>query len=60
MRIGTVDDHRLHETKLKPRIEQFAGNRVDWFTGGVGVEPIEGNFFTSGKISESRDYLQKS
>lgn len=56
MRIGTVDDHRLHATKLKPTIEQFAGNRVEWLTGGVGVEQKEGNFYDAGKISRSQDY----
>ena len=45
MRIGTVDDFNLHETKLKPRIEQFVKSRVGWFTGGQGVEQIEGNYF---------------
>lgn len=29
-RIGTVDDFRLMETKLKPRIEQFTKDRVEW------------------------------
>lgn len=56
MRIGTVDDHRLHATNLKPQIEQFAGNPVEWLTGGVGVEQKKGNFYTVGKISASQDY----
>jgi hypothetical protein len=44
-RIGTVDDFNLHETKLKPRIEQFGKDRVCWFKGGEGVEQDEGNFY---------------
>ncbi|KAF2722211.1 hypothetical protein K431DRAFT_284160 [Polychaeton citri CBS 116435] len=44
-RIGTVDDFKLHETKLKPRIEQFCKDRVNWFKGGEGVEQHEGSFF---------------
>lgn len=33
LRIGTVDDFALHETKLKPQIEQFISTRVGWFSG---------------------------
>lgn len=44
-RIGTVDDFSLHETKLKPRVEQFAKDRVSWFKGGEGVKSHEGNLF---------------
>jgi len=36
LRIGTVDDFQLHETKLKPRAEHFANNRVAW------LKPIDG------------------
>ncbi len=45
LRIGTVDDFNLHETALKPRVEQFAANRVEWFTGGRGVEQHDGAVF---------------
>ena len=44
-RIGTVDDYRLHETKLKPRVEQFTRDRVSWCTGGEGVEQKKGNYY---------------
>lgn len=37
MRIGTVDDFNLHETKLMPEIELYAENRVSWFGGVQGV-----------------------
>lgn len=30
LRTGTVDDFSLHETVLKPRIENFAEDRVCW------------------------------
>lgn len=42
LRIGTVDDFHLHETKLKPRVEQFVKDRVGWLTGAEGVEQVEG------------------
>jgi len=44
LRIGTVDDFHLQETKLKPRVEQFIGTRVEWLSGleGVGVKQVEG------------------
>ncbi|PQE22055.1 glutathione-dependent formaldehyde-activating gfa protein [Rutstroemia sp. NJR-2017a BBW] len=38
MRIGTVDDFSLHETKLRPGREQFVECRVDW----LGHDGIEG------------------
>ncbi|KAJ6580627.1 Mss4-like protein [Mycena capillaripes] len=33
LRIGTVDDFHLHETKLKPQVEQFIESRVGWLHG---------------------------
>ncbi|ETI29473.1 hypothetical protein G647_01926 [Cladophialophora carrionii CBS 160.54] len=45
LRIGTVDDFSLHETALKPRVEQYAKNRVEWLAGGRGLEQHEGAFF---------------
>ncbi|KAF0635440.1 hypothetical protein FPSE5266_08075 [Fusarium pseudograminearum] len=38
LRIGTVDDFSLHETKLKPVEEHFTKDRVSWFSGVTGVE----------------------
>lgn len=38
LRIGTVDDYNLHETKLKPKFESFVKSRVSWFTGVDGAE----------------------
>ena len=46
MRIGTVDDFNLHETKLKPRVEQFTKDSVSWFKGGEGVPQKEGEWPT--------------
>lgn len=51
LRIGTVDDFSLHETKLKPRVEQFCKDRVSWLKGGEGVQQEQGNFFDSRKSS---------
>lgn len=43
LRIGTVDDFNLHETKLKPRIEQYTKDRVGWLYSAVGVKQVEGS-----------------
>jgi hypothetical protein len=45
LRVGTIDDFSLQETKLKPWREQFVKDRVEWFTGGVGVKQQWGNPF---------------
>jgi hypothetical protein len=39
LRIGSVDDFNLADTKLKPRREQYIKYRVGWFTGvdGEGI-----------------------
>ncbi|KAL7965024.1 Mss4-like protein [Trichoderma sp. SZMC 28014] len=42
MRIGTVDDFNLHETKLKPGIEIFTDSRVNWWHGVEGAKTIAG------------------
>lgn len=41
MRIGTIDDFHLHETKLKPRIETYTKDRVAWLHAAEGVEQRE-------------------
>lgn len=48
LRIGTVDDFHLHETKLRPREEQFTKDRVGWLCGVERVKQIEGSAYTSG------------
>lgn len=40
LRIGTVDDFSLHETKLKPRVEIFAKDRVGWLSGAAGAKQV--------------------
>lgn len=45
MRIGQVDDFTLHETTLKPRIEQFTRDRVAWLKGAEGAEQHYGNYY---------------
>ncbi|KAJ3005816.1 hypothetical protein HKX48_000457 [Thoreauomyces humboldtii] len=42
LRIGTVDDFHLHETKLKPQVEQFVEDRVAWARPCEGVRQCEG------------------
>ncbi|KAL7785620.1 Mss4-like protein [Trichoderma ceciliae] len=44
MRIGTVDDFTLHETKLKPEMEIFTDNRVSWWHGVDGAKTFPGPF----------------
>lgn len=44
-RIGTIDDFHLHETKLKPRVEQFTKDRVGWLCGLDGVRQVEGSAY---------------
>jgi len=41
LRIGTVDDFHLHETKLKPRSEIFAKDRVGWLCAIEGAQQME-------------------
>ncbi len=45
LRIGSVDDLSLHETKLKPQWEQFRKDKVGWISGVdiEGIKRIEGN-----------------
>jgi hypothetical protein len=42
LRIGTVDDFNLHETKLKPQREDFVEHRVAWLSGVAGAKQFEG------------------
>jgi hypothetical protein len=41
LRLGTVDDFHLHETKLKPRREIWCKDRVDWLKPLKDVEQFE-------------------
>ncbi|KAF7556275.1 hypothetical protein G7Z17_g1558 [Cylindrodendrum hubeiense] len=47
LRIGTVDDFTLHETKLKARVEQFTKDRVSWLSCVEGVEQVEGSAYSA-------------
>lgn len=49
LRIGTVDDFNLHETKLRPRVEQFTKDRVGWLCGVDGAKQVEGSAYTQVK-----------
>lgn len=50
LRTGTVDDFHLHETKLKPRIEQFVKDRVCWLAAGPDIKQYQDNFFVNAKL----------
>lgn len=41
LRLGTVDDFNLHETKLKPKSERFVKDRVGWLCAVEGIEQFE-------------------
>jgi hypothetical protein len=43
LRVGTVDDFSLHETKLRPTLEQFTKDRVGWCHGMEGTKQVEGD-----------------
>ncbi|KAF3068311.1 Mss4-like [Daldinia childiae] len=45
LRLGTVDDFALHETKLKPRVEQYVKDRVGWLRGAEGVRQVQGSAY---------------
>ncbi|KAF5368104.1 hypothetical protein D9758_004387 [Tetrapyrgos nigripes] len=45
LRIGTVDDFSLHETKLRPTIEQFIKNRAGWLSGVEETKKYDGTSF---------------
>jgi hypothetical protein len=42
LRLGTVDDFNLMETKLKPQLELFVKSRVNWLPGVEGAEKFDG------------------
>lgn len=50
-RIGTVDDFEVQSKQLRPKVEQFAKDRVAWFKGLDAAETdiYDGNFYTGEK-----------
>lgn len=44
LRIGTVDDFSLMESKLRPEVEQFVKQRVSWANGVEGAVKSEGMY----------------
>jgi len=42
MRGGIIDDHRLHDTMLKPGVEIFSEHRAGWVKPVDGVEQAKG------------------
>ncbi|KAJ7132300.1 Mss4-like protein [Mycena epipterygia] len=42
LRVGTVDDFHVQETKLKPTVELFTKDRMSWLSGIEGVPQVEG------------------
>ncbi|KAH7310305.1 Mss4-like protein [Rhexocercosporidium sp. MPI-PUGE-AT-0058] len=41
LRVGTVDDFSLHETKFRPNIEQFIKDRISWVHGVDGAQKFD-------------------
>ncbi|KAI1472764.1 Mss4-like protein [Daldinia caldariorum] len=46
LRLGTVDDVALHETRLKPRVEQYVKDRVGWLRGAEGARQVLGSAYS--------------
>ncbi|OTB14633.1 hypothetical protein K445DRAFT_334830 [Daldinia sp. EC12] len=42
LRLGTIDDFHLHETKMRPTVEYFIESRVGWLKGVEGIKQVEG------------------
>jgi hypothetical protein len=42
LRIGSVDDFSLHETVLKPTVEQYVDQRVAWLSDIPGMDHAVG------------------
>lgn len=59
LRIGTVDDFNLHETRLRPRVEQFVKDRVGWFTGVEGAKKVEGSYYGT-RLQEEDEEARRS
>ena len=45
LRVGTIDDFHLHETKIKPTVEQFLKTRPSWLPGVEGTKKYEHDHF---------------
>ena len=45
LRIGSVDDFHLMETKLRPRVQQYVNTRLSWVKPVEGVAEYEGTAF---------------
>ena len=50
LRIGTVDDFHLHETKLRPRREIFVKDRCGWVSAVDGAEQFEAQRSTAASL----------
>ncbi|CAK7234971.1 hypothetical protein SBRCBS47491_009131 [Sporothrix bragantina] len=52
LRLGTVDDFTLHETRLKAQVEQFIEDRATWLTPVEGVKQCVGGAFKKRSASQ--------
>ena len=58
LRVGTVDDFSLHDTVLRPRVEQFCKDRMSWVRGVEGARQFEGMAYQTAerpKVGERGD-----
>lgn len=53
LRLGTVDDFTLIETKLKPQIEQYVEERASWLSPVKGAKQFEGLAFAGQSKQQS-------
>ena len=49
LRVGTVDDFHLHETRLRPEKEIFCKDRVAWLGPVEGMEQLEAGSLRGGR-----------
>lgn len=57
LRLGSVDDLTLAETKLRPQWEQFTKDRIGWFDGAKidGLKSVKGNSDTYNVATMAED-----
>ena len=48
MRVGSIDDFHLQETKIRPRIEQFIKYRLSWLPGVEKTMKFDGHAYDNG------------
>ena len=58
LRVGTLDDAKLAETKLRPGVEQFTKDRVAWLDGVAGTEKCEAFYYYEDAMKNKPESLK--